>query len=155
METLHSSRTDELTVDDGHLLERFILQQDESAFSELVRRHGPMVLGVCRRVLDNAHDADDCFQAVFMVLVRKADSVQPRSNVGNWLYGVAYRTALEARKLAARRRVIEKKKIAAPQPEPASVWQEMRPVLDRELNRLPDNFRFVIVACDLEGKTRR
>ncbi|HZZ78071.1 MAG TPA: sigma-70 family RNA polymerase sigma factor [Gemmataceae bacterium] len=155
METLHGSRTDELAVDDGHLLERFVQQQDEPAFGELVRRHGPMVLGVCRRVLDNPHDAEDCFQAVFMVLVRKADSVQPRSMVGNWLYGVAYRTALEARKLAARRRVIEKKKIAAPQPEPASAWQEMRPVLDRELSKLPDNFRLVIVACDLEGKTRR
>jgi RNA polymerase sigma factor (sigma-70 family) len=155
METLQSSRTDELAVDDGHLLERFIRQQDESAFSELVRRHGPMVLGVCRRVLENPHDAEDCFQAVFMVLVRKADSVQPRSMVGNWLYGVAYRTALEARKLAARRRVIEKKKIPAPQPEPASAWQEMRPVLDQELSKLPDNFRLVIVACDLEGKTRR
>src|SRR5438105_73902 len=113
METLERSATPnqlgELNVGDGLLLERFIREQDEPAFAELVRRHGPMVLGVCRRVLDNPHDAEDCFQAVFMVLVRKAKSVQPSSMVGNWLYGVAYRTALEARKLAARRRIIEKK----------------------------------------------
>jgi RNA polymerase sigma factor (sigma-70 family) len=165
METLPCSRTDaaresaalgELGVDDGHLLERFIRERDEPAFAELVRRHGPMVLGVCRRVLDNPHDAEDCFQAVFMVLVRKAESIRPSSMVGNWLYGVAYRTALEARKLAARRRIIEKKKLAAPPAEEgASAWQEMRPVLDRELNRLPDKYRIVLVACDLDGKTRR
>src|SRR4051812_48602440 len=78
---------------DAHLLELFIQQQDELAFAELVRRHSSMVLGVCRRILHNPHDTEDCFQAVFLVLVRKATSIWPRGMVGNWLYGVAYRTA--------------------------------------------------------------
>jgi RNA polymerase sigma factor (sigma-70 family) len=168
METLPCPRMDatkdaaaELAVGDGYLLERFIRERDEPAFAELVRRHGPMVLGVCRRVLDNPHDAEDCFQAVFMVLVRKAETIRPSSMVGNWLYGVAYRTALEARKLAARRRIIEKKKHElahaelAPGESPAAQWQEMRPALDRELSRLPERYRCILVACDLEGKTRR
>src|SRR5262245_40703289 len=108
---------------DGDLLGRFIRDRDESAFAEIVRRHGMMVLGVCQRVLDNRHDAEDCFQAAFMVLVRKAATIQPRDMVGNWLYGVAYRTALEARKLASRRRNLEKKKQAMPKPEAtAELW---------------------------------
>src|SRR5438093_644108 len=144
---------DELS--DGALLDRFILDRDQSAFAEIVRRHGLMVLGVCQRVLDNRHDAEDCFQAAFMVLVRKAATIHPRDMVGNWLYGVAYRTALEARKVAARRRNLEKKKQAMPKPETdAELWQELRPVLDQELSRLPDKFRVVVIACDLEGKTR-
>src|SRR5215468_3522399 len=89
---------------DGQLLERFLAQREEAAFEALVRRHGPMVLGVCRRVLHNAHDAEDAFQATFLVLVRKARSLLPREVVGNWLYGVAYHTALKARAAAERRR---------------------------------------------------
>ena len=140
---------------DGRLLERFIQNRDESAFAEIVRRHGVMVLGVCQRVLDNRHDAEDCFQAAFMVLCRKATTIHPRDMVGNWLYGVAYRTALEARKLAARRRTHEKKRSVMPQPDSdAELWQEMRPLLDQELSKLPDKYRFVLIQCDLEGKTR-
>ncbi len=149
------SRAHPVESGDGRLLDRFIQRHDESAFAEIVRRHGAMVLGVCQRVLDNRHDAEDCFQAVFMVLVRKAATIQPRDMVGNWLYGVAYRTALEARKLAARRRNHEKKKHAMPKPEATNeLWTELRPVLDQELSRLPDKYRVVVVACDLEGKTR-
>lgn len=143
---------------DGYLLDRFIRANDGSAFEELVRRHGRMVLGVCRRVLDNAHDAEDCFQAVFMVLVRKAASVQPRDMVGNWLYGVAYRTALEAKKLAARRRNREKKRCEMPRPESVettSDWHDLKPLLDQELSKLPNKYREVLIACDLEGRTRK
>jgi RNA polymerase sigma-70 factor (ECF subfamily) len=141
---------------DAVLLDRFIDGRDESAFAELVHRHSAMVLGVCRRVLNNAHDAEDCFQAAFMVLVRKADTIEPRAMVGNWLYGVAYRTALEARKLAARRRDMERKKPApAPADNTSEIWADLKPVLDQELTKLPDKYRAVVVACDLQGMTRQ
>jgi RNA polymerase sigma factor (sigma-70 family) len=143
-------------VSDGHLLDLFIQHKDETAFAGLVRRHGRMVLGVCQRILDNRHDAEDCFQAVFLVLVRKATTIQPREMVGNWLYGVAYRTALEAKKMGARRRNRERKKFEMPRPEAdADRWEELRPLLDQELSRLPSKYRFVVIACDLEGRTRK
>ena len=81
-------------VADAELLERFIARHDEAAFKALVLRHGPMVWGVCRRVLRNPHDAEDAFQVTFLVLAQKAGSVRPRERVGNWLYGVDYRAAL-------------------------------------------------------------
>ncbi len=144
-------------ISDGRLLERFLTRRDEAAFEALVRRHGPMVLGVCRRVLGNEHDAEDAFQATFFVLVRKAASLLPRENVGNWLYGVAYHTALKARSAAARRRVREAQvkdmpRRAAPTDDTGQDW---RPLLDRELSRLPDRYREPVVLCDLEGKTRK
>jgi RNA polymerase sigma factor (sigma-70 family) len=142
---------------DGEFLDQFLTRHDEAAFEALVRRHGPMVLGVCRRILGDAHDAEDAFQATFLVLVRRAASVVPREQVGNWLYGVAYRTALEARRMSARRRAKEKSMPQPPQPAvaPAEAWDELRPVLDEELNRLPDKYRLPVVLCDLEGRTRR
>src|SRR5438445_11953530 len=88
---------------DAHLLKRFVNQQDKAAFAVLVKRHGPMVLAVCRRVLQDTHDADDAFQATFLVLVRKAASIAQPELLGNWLYGVAYRVAIKARANAARR----------------------------------------------------
>ena len=92
-----ASRGEAAQVGDGELLDRFIARRDEAAFEVLVHRHGPMVLGVCRRTLRNPHDAEDAFQATFLVLVKKASTIRPREMVGNWLYGVACRTAMKAR----------------------------------------------------------
>jgi RNA polymerase sigma factor (sigma-70 family) len=143
---------------DGQLLECFVARRDEAAFAALVRRHGPMVLGVCRRVLGHAQDAEDAFQAAFLVLARKAASIGRRELVGNWLYGVAYRTALDARAAATRRRTRERQVSAMPEPEAgngADVWSDLRPLLDRELSRLPDKYRVPVVLCDLEGRPRK
>jgi RNA polymerase sigma factor (sigma-70 family) len=140
---------------DGHLLERFVAARDEASFAALVRRHGPMVLGVCRRVLGHLQDAEDAFQATFLVLARKAAAVR-RGAVASYLYAVAYRTALEARAVNARRRARERQVEAVPHPavgppEP----QDWRPLLDRELARLPRKYRQLIVLCDLEGRARK
>src|SRR5437870_5900043 len=127
---------------DGQLLTDYIGRRDEAAFAALVRRHGPMVWGVCRRVLHSHHDAEDAFQATFLVLVRKAASIASRELVANWLYGVAYHTALKAKATSAKRRTRERQVIEMPEPE-ASVqdqdhWQDLQPLIDLELSRLPD-----------------
>src|SRR5262249_44481771 len=115
-----------------------------------------MVLGVCRRVLGNAHDAEDAFQATFLVLVKKAPAVVPRELVGPWLYGVAYRTALKARALAARRREIERQVTAMPpQAPPPAAGLALGPLPDRDLSRLPEKHRLPLVLCGLEGKSKR
>jgi len=143
-------------VTDGQLLERFLAASEEAAFEVLLRRHGPMVLGVCRRVLSNADDAEDAFQAVFLVLIRKAPSLLSRQTVGNWLYGVAYHTALKVRAAGWKRRVKERQAAAMSRSE--TTTEEMAsvllPLLDQELNRLPDKYREAVVLCELEGKTR-
>src|SRR5438876_8803033 len=142
---------------DGQLLEVYISHRDEAAIAALVHRHGPMVWGVCCRVLRNHHDAEDAFQATFLVLVRKAASIASRELVGNWLYGVAHQTALKARATAAKRKGRERQVTDMPEPAVArqDPWHDLQPVLDEELSRLPDNYRGVIVLCDLEGKTRK
>ncbi|HLJ93928.1 MAG TPA: sigma-70 family RNA polymerase sigma factor [Gemmataceae bacterium] len=141
---------------DGRLLELFLNHGDEAAFEALVRRHGPMVLAVCRRVLHNIHDSEDAFQATFLVLARKAASIRPREMVGNWLYGVAYRTALGAKRAIRKRRAKEQRASEMPRRETANnIGAELRPLLDQELERLPDKYRAVLVLCDLEGKTRK
>jgi RNA polymerase sigma factor (sigma-70 family) len=143
-------------ITDGHLLELFIAERDDAAFEALLRRHGPPVLGVCRRVLDNEQDAEDAFQTTFLVLARKAGSIRPRQMVGNWLYGVAYRTAQEARRARARRKAREKRLSEMPRPHKMDDSSaDLRQVLDRELTRLPDNYRAAIVLCDLEGMTQK
>jgi RNA polymerase sigma factor (sigma-70 family) len=147
-------RPDVAGLPDGDLLKRYVRRRDEVAFEALVRRHGPMVMGVCRRVLHHSHDAEDAFQATFLVLVRRASTLRSPSMVGNWLYGVAYRTALEAKKAAAKRRA--KEAMVEPRAEaPRDAWADLRPVLDQELDQLPDKYRAVMVLCDLEGKTRK
>jgi RNA polymerase sigma factor (sigma-70 family) len=142
---------------DGQLLECFLTRREEAAFAALVRRHGPMVLGVCRRVLRHEQDAEDAFQATFLVLARKAGSLARGDLLGNWLYGVAYRTALKARTAAARRRSRETPLIDLPRAEDADGgdWRELVPLLDCELNRLPDRYRSPVVLCELEGKSRK
>jgi RNA polymerase sigma factor (sigma-70 family) len=116
-----------------------------------------MVLGVCRRVLRDPHDAEDAFQATFLVLLRKAATISRRELVGNWLYGVAYRTALEARAVAVRRRLRERQVSAMPETPftPKELWNDLQPVLDQELHRLPDRYRGPLVLCDLQGKSRK
>ena len=139
-------------LSDEQLLDHFLGEHDEAAFEALVRRHGPMVMGVCRRILHNAHDAEDAFQATFLVLVRKAASIIPRAMVASWLYGVAYRTALGARTANARRRAKEKE---MPRREALDqdIWSKLRPLLDHELSHLPDKYRLPIVLHYFEDLT--
>jgi RNA polymerase sigma factor (sigma-70 family) len=141
---------------DGQLLGWFVEQHDEVALEALVRRHGPMVMGVCRRVLHNEHDAEDAFQATFLVLVRKAASIVPREKIANWLYGVAYQTAFRARVSNAKRRERQKQLMRVAQTSSVSPnpWDDLRIFLDREVSRLPEKYRAPLVLCDLEGKTR-
>jgi RNA polymerase sigma factor (sigma-70 family) len=137
---------------DGQLLARFLDHRDEAAFAELVRRHGPMVLGTCRRVAGNAADADDAFQATFVVLLRRARALADRACVGNFLYGVAFHTALKARAMAAKRRT---KEARARPPEPQPDRSDVLAALDEEMARLPDKYREPVVLCELEGRSRR
>ena len=142
-------------VRDCQLLERFVVSCDEAAFALLVERHGALMLNVCRRILANYHDAEDAFQATFLVLARKANVLRQPDMLGNWLYGVAYRTALEAHTKAARRRVRER--VLAEEPaaecEPELDRLELRAVLDGEIRKLPDRYRSPFVLCYLEGRT--
>jgi RNA polymerase sigma factor (sigma-70 family) len=142
-------------LSDRQLLERFIARRDEAAFEVLVWRHGPMVLGVCRRLLAQEHDAEDAFQATFLALVRKASSIRKREALGSWLHKVAYRIAVRARAAAARRAGQEKQRLAGAVAEPESevVWQDLRPVLDAEVGRLPECYRTPVILCYLQGKT--
>jgi RNA polymerase sigma factor (sigma-70 family) len=148
----------ETDATDGRLLARFVRTGDEPAFAELVRRLGPMVLGVCWRVTGDAHLAEDAFQAAFLVLARRAADVHPREAVRGWLYGVAARTAQKARTMSARRRAREVPAAALPDC-PASAGREpdadaLR-ALDEEVAALPDHLRVAVVLCELDGLGRR
>jgi RNA polymerase sigma factor (sigma-70 family) len=140
---------------DAELLKRFVRHRDQDAFQLVVRRHGPMVLQVCQRVLHNRHDAEDAFQATFLILASKAASVGKPDLLGNWLYGVAYRTALKARAGAARRKAHEKQAPPPAPPEPALAvaWREVLLVLDEEIHCLDERHRAALVLCYLEGHT--
>jgi RNA polymerase sigma factor (sigma-70 family) len=140
---------------DGQLVERFVRARDEAAFEVLLWRHGPLVWGLCRRLLRREADAEDAFQATFLVLVRKAGSIGKRDSVASWLYKVAYRVALQARARAARQAARERSSPAEPVAGPAEdpVWRDLRPVLDEEVNRLPEKYRLPVLLCYLEGKT--
>jgi RNA polymerase sigma factor (sigma-70 family) len=142
---------------DAELLGIFVSNPDEVVFEAIIRRHGPMVWGVCRRVLRDHHDAEDAFQATFLVLARKAASIMPQEKLGNWLYGVAYQTARKARATTSNRKAMEKQVPDMPEPEAGrdGCRDDLLPLLDQELSRLPEKYRLPIVLCDLEGKTHR
>src|SRR5262249_27308846 len=143
---------------DGQLLEAFLRSRDPLALEVLVRRHAPMVWGVCRRTLANQHEAEDAFQATFLVLFRKAVSIRTPELLPNWLYRVAYKTACKARQRAAKRCSREKQVKALPEPPPDphkdTFGLDLRAVIDDELGRLPEKYRIAVVLYDLEGKTR-
>jgi RNA polymerase sigma factor (sigma-70 family) len=143
---------------DGQLLDLFVKTRDQEAFAAVVRRHGPMVLGVCRRVLRNHADAEDAFQAAFLVLARKAATLGTRGLLAQWLHGVAYNTARKLRRTNARRATRERPLADVPEPatgEGIELRDELLAILDEELSRLPDRYRVPIVLCDLEGVTRK
>jgi RNA polymerase sigma-70 factor (ECF subfamily) len=142
---------------DGQLLERFLARREDAAFATLVQRHGPMVLAVARRLLGHVQDTEDVFQATFLVLVRKAATLSRRDLLGNWLYGVAYRTALHARVLRARRRARETQGDTMPDraASPPERCPELLGLVDEALHRLPDKYRVPVVLCDLEGRSRK
>jgi len=151
---------------DRQLLDDFAARRDEAAFAALVARHGPMVLRVCRRVLNREQDAEDAFQATFLVLARHTGSIRKPAALANWLYGVAYRTAMKAKRSAARRRKHEAKlwaqkmgtvppssKGQSPFSARGPSWDEVQAVLDEEIQHLPDRYRAVFVMSVLEGKS--
>jgi RNA polymerase sigma factor (sigma-70 family) len=139
---------------DRQLLEQFATQRDETAFATLVHRHGPLVWGVCRRLLHH-HDAEDAFQATFLVLARKAGTIRRPELLANWLYGVACRTAARARADTSRRRAQERAAAmpAVVLPSTDVLWQDVRPILDEEIQRLPAKYRTPFILCYLEGRT--
>lgn len=142
-------------ADEGQLLERFVRLRDEEAFAELVARHGPLVLGLCRRLLGNVQDAEDVFQAAFFVLARKAATIRKPESLSCWLHGVAYRLALRVRAEGERRRLHERKAVPVSQSEDVDLsWREVRALLDEELQRLPEKLRMPLVLCYLEGLTQ-
>jgi RNA polymerase sigma factor (sigma-70 family) len=144
-------------VPDRELLDRFLARQDESAFAALVHRHGAMVLGACRRVLHNAHDAEDACQATFLILAHKAAAIRKRDALGSWLHGVAVHVARDLRAKLARRAARplaagdDRTRPAGPEP---LLWDEVRQALDEELRRLPEQYRAPLVLCYLEGRSR-
>jgi RNA polymerase sigma factor (sigma-70 family) len=146
------------TLTDEQLLDWFLNRDDgsaEAAFRAIVLRHGPMVLGVCRHILNQHQDAEDAFQATFLVLARKGGSIRDRRVLARWLYEVAYRIAMRARTNGVRRRTHERQggEMAATVTNDNHGWVELRPVLHEEVNRLPEKYRVPVILCYLEGKT--
>jgi RNA polymerase sigma factor (sigma-70 family) len=141
---------------DRQLLERYTARRDEAAFAALVRRHGPMVLGVCRRVLRREQDAEDAFQATFLALARRADATPWRDSVGGWLHDVAYRVATKLKVDAARRHAHERLAGQRTRSDatPPRAWEELGAVLDEEVRRLPEPYRAPLLLCYFEGRTR-
>jgi RNA polymerase sigma factor (sigma-70 family) len=155
LRTLAAGRGNDACTDQ-QLLEQFVTRREQTAFAALVRRHGPMVLGVCRRVVGHDQDAEDAFQATFLILARKAGSIHKHESLGSWLHSVAFHVAERLRAKEARRSVHERKTRSCPPLDPAEgvAWGEIRCLLDNELARLPEQFRAPLVLCYLQGKTQ-
>ena len=159
-QVLHYRRQHAETADrspqDEELIERFVAAHDGTAFARLMERHGPMVLGVCRRVLRNHHDAEDVFQATFLALARKAQHIRQRKALAGWLHRVAYRLSVRHRASSRQRQQADLQALPA-QPRPAEdqvVWSELHHALDEELDRLPEKYRAPLLLCCLAGRTR-
>ena len=143
---------------DTELLNRFFLDRDEAAFATLVHRYGPLVLGVCKRLLRNLQDAEDAFQATFLVVLLKARPIANPELLANWLYGVAYHTAQNARTSALRRQARERAKAEIYPPTQVALdddFWEWKSILDEELNRLPEKYREPVILCGLRGMSRK
>jgi RNA polymerase sigma factor (sigma-70 family) len=140
---------------DGALLRAFLGANDQTAFEALLRRHGPMVLRVCRRTLGNSHDAEDALQATFLVLARQARSIRKKESLGSWLHGVAYRMATHAKRGAARRHKHESRATPTAPPDPAltAAWKELQALLDEEIDRLPETLRAAFILCCLANQS--
>jgi RNA polymerase sigma factor (sigma-70 family) len=154
-ETGSAGQNDDIDVSDADLLERFSRRRDEAAFATLVNRHGPMVQGVCRRILGDRHAAEDVFQAVFLVLVRKCATIRRPELLANWLYGVAFRISRKARIKAIRNEARERWAEKMPTREQVLdlEWGELKQVLDEEMSQLPEKYRAPLVLCYLQGQT--
>jgi RNA polymerase sigma factor (sigma-70 family) len=142
-------------AEDDQLLKRFVAQQDETALAALVQRYGALVYGLCRRILRDEHDAEDAFQASFLILVHKATTIKKNTSVGSWLCGVARRVALRAKGDLARRRARDRQARPRHSAEPPSevMERDLHELLDEEVNRLPEKYRLPVLLCYLEGKT--
>ena len=147
--------SDAAALSDAQLLEAFLEARDEAAFAAIVRRHGPMVLGVCKRFLKNHHDAEDAFQAVFLVFMKRANSIRPKSYLANWLYGVAFKTACKTRAYLGKKRLRECTVAGVPERgcSENQEWGDFWLLLDQELTNLFDEKTLPIILCDLEGKS--
>lgn len=140
-------------LSDGDLLHLFVAKQDENAFALLVQRHGAMVMGVCRRVLQHQQDSEDAFQATFLVLSRKARSISRRESLSSWLYKVAYRIALRARTTLAKRKGQERESFVALQTSSEESATDLGWLVDEEVRRLPEKYRAPVLLCYLQGQT--
>lgn len=144
-------------LSDGQLIERWLANRDEAAFELLLRRHGPLVLGVCRRLLRDPRDVEDAFQAVFLTLLKKAGQLRDRSALAAWLYRIAYRVCLRA--LGSNQRTaagpLPVEECVAPPEIDELLWRDLRPVLDAEVNALPERYRVPFVLCHLQGRTNQ